>query len=188
MHILPICGGPARTEGQVTPGLTCFLRILGSPVLLHTLVLPASWDYFLCTVLCGPAVLCFCLRLSNFLPGNAILSVFQGKNPRVLPDILLSYPHKYPSIRPVGLYFPSHLRRLRSFFQHCPKIIPWQPLSPHPLQSSVSLHDMTRHDRTGRSQWLPHCSTAMPDLCLPQGLCTYNPFCQELCFPRYLQG
>lgn len=50
------------------------------------------------------------------------------------------------------LYSPSHLRCLRSFFQHRPKIIPWRPLSPHPLQSSVSLHDMTQHDRTGQSQ------------------------------------
>lgn len=111
-------------RARLPPGPTSFLRTPGSLVLLHTLVLPASWDYFLCVCLTEDLLFCSCLRLSSFMPGNSILSVFQGKNPRVLPDILLSYPHRHPSIRPVGLYSPSHLRHLRPFVQLCPKIIP----------------------------------------------------------------
>lgn len=53
MHSLPISGGPGWTESQVTPRTNLLPEDTGSLVLLYTLVLPASWDYFLCVCLTG---------------------------------------------------------------------------------------------------------------------------------------
>lgn len=71
-----VCPAPEVLVGlraRLPPGPTCFLRTLGSLVLLHTLVLPDSWDYFLCVCLtrtcCSVPVLDFpasCLAIPFF--------------------------------------------------------------------------------------------------------------------------
>ena len=81
MHSLPISGGPGGTESQVTPRTNLLPEdtwLSGSA--LHPS--PPSFLGLLSVCLSHEDLLfCSCLRLSNFMPGNSILSVFKGKIP-----------------------------------------------------------------------------------------------------------